>query len=740
MAHRSLDPYGTATTSRLLGLWRSRWRYVLALLAVAGTAGYPAALHYLLREVPPLVYWLLALGFAVLALTTYALVTGLKGLSDQFPRRAGFGRMEGYELGRRRARRRMVRIPGVGEISLRLLGGIGVLLVAAGWWLTGWWLTSWAPVRVKPPVLGDLRGPLAEDLVAAMLALPNDSMAVVQPPEPPAWLRRETRGIRDDAACYPLAMRCLAAGDFAAARDYLARAAARQEIDALAEKVLAAQVEMYAARFSEAARGYRAALAITADDPMLWCQLAAAWIQAGQFDAAAPALAAAARLGGQAADRSQRAMAACRHLQSLLAMARCKDFDEVVKSVEEARETCKKAVGEEHVLVAANLNNEAVLYVLRATDSGAGELFDFSLAIGTKTQGPDDPHVATVRCNLAAFRYREAQYDKAADLLAKPVGVPADPAFQNHPARIARLNLQAMLCRARGRSAAGEGDPALLAVAEAQVIAQKMLEPEHPWAAVLAGTLAAVYTDHALYTKAGQHATEAKRLTRKLWGPEHPFMAEQLNHLAAIGGLQEAYEEAGGLCQQAQKIAERSFGTRHPVLADILATRGRLEIAQGRPQRAEKWLARARDIYEAVNGKEHPAVARVLGDLASLSKGPGGLDRGVDSYALAIDIMEKSAGKEHPLIGWLLCGMATLEIRGEKFADAQEHLDRALDIQRKLLPPNHPNLAATLKAYALWYNKQTPPDPASATKMQAQAAKMQAQAEEILARHRQEDQ
>jgi len=728
MAHRALDPYGTATTPRLLGLWRSRWRYALALLVAAGTAGYAVALHYLLPEVWVVGQRLLALGFAMLAVTTYVLATELAGLSQEILRHTAYGRVEGHLLGRRRVRQRMVRIPGLGEISLRLLGGTGVLLVAGGWWLT-----PWTPVRVKPPVLGNLTGPLAEDLVAAMLVLPNDCMAVVQPPQPPAWLRHVTQEFRDNAAAYPLAMRCLAAGDFAAARAYLAQAAAGQEIDAPAEKVLTAQVEMYAARFPEAARGYRAALALKADDPMLWCQLAAAWIQAGQFDAAAPALAAAERLCGQTAEHSQRATAACRHLQSLLAMARCKDFDEVVKSVEEARETCKKAVGEEHVLVAANLNNEAVLYVLRATDSGAGELFDFSLAIGTKALGPDDPRVATVRCNLAVLRYREAQYDKAADLLAKPVGVPADPAFQNHPARIARLNLQAMLCRARGRPASGEDDPALLAVAEAQAIAQKTLDPDHPWAAVLAGSLAAVYTDHALYAKAGQQATEAKRLTRKLWGPEHPFMAEQLNHLAAIGGLQEAYEEAAGLCQQAQKIAERSFGTRHPVLADIFATRGRLEIAQGRPRNAERSLARARDIYEAVYGKENPAVACVLGDLASLSKGPAGLERGIDSYALAIDIMEKSAGQEHPLIAWLLCGMATLQIEQQKFDKAEESLDRALDIQRKMLPPNHPDLAATMKAYALWYNKRTPPKPAS-------AAEMQAQAEEILARHRQEDQ
>jgi hypothetical protein len=716
----------------MLRLWKSRWRYAMALLAAVATVGYPVAIHYLLREVWPAAYWLLALGFAVLAVTTYVLVTELVGLSEEILRHTAFGRVDGYLVTRRKSQRRMVRIPGVGKISLRLLGGTGMLLAVAGWWLAGYWLTGWAPVRVRPPLLGDLRGPLGDDLVAVTLVLPNEWMAVVQPPEVPARVRHQTRGIRNDAACYPLAMRGLAAGDFAAARDYLAEAAARQEIDALAEKVLLAQTEMYAARFAEATRRYSEAIELKRDDPLLWCQLAAAYIQAGRFDDAAPTLTAAARLCGQAPDGSPPATAACRHLQSLLAAARSKDFDEVIKSIEDAREACKKAVGEEHVLVAANLNNEAVLYVLRATASGAAELFDFSLAISTKSVGADDPHIATVRCNLALLSLREAHYDKAEELLAKVAGVP-DAAFQGHPARIAELNLRAMLRRAEGRPAADDDDPALAAVQQAQDIAQKTLAREHPWAAVLAGSLAAIYADHALYAKAWLQATEAERLTRKLWGPEHPLLAEPLNHLAALDVLQDAHDDAGGLLKQAQKIAERSFGTRHPVLADIFATRGRLEIAQQRPRAAEQSLARAREIYEAAYGQEHPAVARVLGDLASLSKGAAGLERGVGNYARAVDIMEKSAGPEHPLLAHLLCGMAILEIGEEKMSEAQQCLDRALAIQGKVLSPNHPDLAATKQAYALWYQKQTPPD-------EANAAKLEAQAREILAHHRQENQ
>jgi Flp pilus assembly protein TadD len=688
MVHRSTHVYGGLIAPRRASAWRARLRHALPWLCVAGTAGYPVALHYLLSEAPAVGQRLLAIGFAVLAVTTYVLLTEPKGLFErifQLLRRGRRGGSERYLAGRRIPRQRMIPIPGLGDISLRLTGGAAVLLIAGGWWLT-----PWTPVRVRPPALGDVTGMLAEDLVAAMLVLPNDHTAVVQPPQVPPRLRSQTRWIREDAA-YPLAMRCLAAEDFAGARSHLARAAEMQELESLPLQVLGAQVEMYAARFPDAARAYNEALKQKSDDPMLWCQLAVAYIQAGEFDSARQPVEAAVRLCRAKGDQAQREMAACRHLQGLLAMARCKDFDQAVQLIEDARESCKKAMGEDHVLVAANLNNQAVLYVLRANYPGARELLDFSLAIGTKSRGAGDPHVTAVRCNLALLSYCQGQYAKAAELLGQAAPRAAEAAPQNHPARLAALNLQAVLSRARGRPATDESDPALAALKEAQVIFQKTLEPEHPLAAVLADSLADVYADHAQHAKALQQALDADRITRRVWGPEHPFMAEQLNHLSAIRTLQQDYAEADALCQKAQKIAERAFGKRHPAVADVLATRGRLEIAQDRPRNAAKPLGRARDIYEMVYGKEHPAVARTLGD------------------------------------------MATVAIEQEKFAEAKECLDRAWEIQGKMLVPDHPDLAATLTIYAVMFDKMTPADPGRAAEVRAQAA-------EILAKHRRDDQ
>ncbi|MGD0900375.1 MAG: hypothetical protein ABR915_21290, partial [Thermoguttaceae bacterium] len=120
-----------------------------ALTLAMGTAAvaYAVAGHYLLGEVPALRQRLLALGFIVLAMATYVLATRPRGFfSLEVLRRRRHDQhaaSERHAPGRRTAQQRMIRIPGVGQIGLRPLGGMAVLLAAGGWWFT-----PWAPVHV----------------------------------------------------------------------------------------------------------------------------------------------------------------------------------------------------------------------------------------------------------------------------------------------------------------------------------------------------------------------------------------------------------------------------------------------------------------------------------------------------------------------------------------------------------------------------------------------------------------
>jgi tetratricopeptide (TPR) repeat protein len=718
-------------------------RVWLTVLIGVATAAYPLAAFLGLRHHPvaPAIQMLLAVGFVALAMLTFLSASRPKDLSPEVLERLRHVQHGDFAQQFRMLRaqqHRKIKIPGVGRISLRSLGGTAVLLVSGAWWMS-----PWAPVLAERPVIEDPTGRLGEELTAVMLVLFDDHVAVAQPPILPPDLRKLAGRVRDDAKPYQLGLRAMVRGDFAESRQRLGEAIEEENEKEKADKapppdpsikpllyVTVAQVEMYAGRFAEAAAAYDKAIKLSPSRPQLWCELAAARIQAGQFDLAKPALDKAARLCRDNRDTTQREAAACEHLRSLVAVARCKDFDDAVKQIEDARGNCKMAVGEDGLLVAANLNNQAVLYALRANYTGAQELLTLAQRIVAGANGQYDVHALAIQASLAAILLTRAKYDEARSLLENAEATLPATLPDDHPGRLALLNLRAMLDEALGRY-----DEAQKVAEQALVICEKNLGVEHPAAAPIVDGLAVIQADRGRYALGYQSSFRAVTLVKKLWGPDHPFLATDLRHQAELCILKQNYTEGETVAQQAQAVCERSFGKRHPSLAGVLCTRARLAILQDRMRDARRPLGRARDIWEGAY-REHPDLAMVMGDLATLDRSEADLPEGVAQYQRAIDMLERLVGPEHPKIARLLCGQAALRVLQEKYDEAAACLERALTIQEKLqdavLGKNHPDLAATLELYATVLTKTTPPNA-------ARAAEMTTRAKDILARHEEED-
>lgn len=726
MANRLMNLGVSATGLRPRGSRRALYRGLLLGASAALTAGYLAAAYVVLPdELPSASYWLSALGFVVLALSTYVLASRPVPLTEESVHRlrqehpTDFGR----QLRLLRARQhRTIRIPAVGELSARLAGGLLVLASSAAWWLS-----PWGPVRVVPPNVGDLTAALGEDLAAVMLVLPDDHMVLAQPPVLPATLKKKARLVRDDADPYSLAIRALGRPDFGEARRQLDHMAASDESDPVRLKVAMAQIEMYAGGFTKAVGLYKEAVAQKPDNPMLWCQLAAAQIQAGHWAAAQPALEQAQRLCRQQGEAAQRAAAARQHLASLLAIVSCRDFDEAVKSIEDSREPSKKAVGEEHPLLAANMNNQAVLYVLQANAAGAEPLLRLAESMWTTNLGAEDSRVAAARSSLARLKLRLGDYTEAETLLDQSEAGMNEAAPADHPARIVTLNLRAAIQQARGdfKAAKDTADEAL-------AVAQAALGSEHPWSAAVADHLAILHAELGWHARAYQYGSRALVTQTRLWGPRHPFLCGNLDHLAGICVVQKSYREASECLIKAEEVGRLAFKRGHPLAGDLAATRGRLDRAQGRASNARKALDRARQTYETAFSKEHPSLARVLGDLASLENTASGADEGIDLCERAIEILERTAGEEHPEIARLLTGRAALDLLRDNAEEARLHLERAVAIEEKRLPAHHPQRAATLEVLATALATLSPQDTEGPARLRVRAA-------EILARHQEED-
>jgi Flp pilus assembly protein TadD len=710
---------------------KNRSRFLLPVLTGLAMVIYAVAAYCLVpnHELSALGQRSLGLGFALLALATMLTATRHRESAAELAYRARKAQHSdfGKELHHMPAADHgSIRLPLVGAVNLRAIEGAVVFCVAAAWWLT-----PWAPVHVKKLVLDDIVVPLSEELVAAVLVMPDPHMAVLQTPVLPYRAQQMAKQIPDDASAYQKALRQLALGKFDDARVLLDSARKAPGADAAQMALADAQIAMYSYRFADAVRFYEDLAKQKPDDPMVFCQLAVARMQMGDFAQAAPLVEQAARYCREKLPPSSPLTAACNHLQALVYLNYGRDFDKAQSLAHDGGEIWEKAMGEDSPSLAASRNNLGVLYLLDGDSSGAKVLFDGALDTWSKPPAAKGLHAAAALGNLAVLQHVMGDNDRAKQSLDDAAKIyqelllPAD-----HPLLCLKLNAEAAQQRWRARyaDAQASGDKAL-------VIAEKGLGGEHPYVAAILDNLTAICTDQAQYAKAYDYGYRANGLMRKLWGKDHPFLAMNLNELATVDIAKGKYDEAAELCKEALRIVQQAFGPKHCWVAEIQYTQGRLEIARDTPRDARPYLEQAQKIWEAALDKDHPhpQLIGVMGDIASLDDSQHKIAAGIDRAKRAVELAETYYGGEHPQVARLLCILAVLDQKHEDYADAAACLDRALAIREKALPASHPDLAATLDVYASVLRAKTPPDEVGAQKMQDRA-------KAIRDKHAEEDQ
>lgn len=732
------QPRPAAASVRPLFAGKARNQRGGAVIAGVGLLLYILGAYLLLpRELPGIWQPLLGLGCVGLALWVYLLSTRQFAVEEELLRRLRQGQHTdfGKELRTARTRRRAIRLPGIGEISARLLGGVGVCLVTAGWWLT-----PWAPVRVKARTIEDLSVPLGEEIVAAVLVWPDRSLAVLQTPVPSVRAQEAARLISEGAGPYPLALKAIVAREFDVARSLLRSAAQGNAVTPAQIELALAQTEMYACRFPDAVPHYAKAVEQKPDDPLLLAQAAVASVHVGDLKSAETLIHRAAKKCRQkSADEG-----ICLHLQAILCAGRGqqssdetvrKIYDEAMQKSYDAREIFRQALGAEQPLVAASLNNQASLYLLRGKyRSGADQLFRDARDLWAKTAGPDDPSVATGLVNLAVMDCQLGRYSEAEDRLQRALMIHRQRLPEGHPLRAVGLNVSALIHHARAQYAEAQSDAeqALKLVEKTLGGKQWPAGMEHATVVAILDTLGTIYAAEALYVKADQYYGRAATVTENTWGKKSPYLAAILDHRARVDTLQGRWSDAEMRCQQALDIYKQTFGEEHPGVAEALLTRGRLEIARGQSREARTFLEKALAIQQKILGSDHPDSLLILGALAALENSSQTYPKGVSQYKKAVRLAENVLGAEHPEVARLLFGLAVLHVQQEKPAEAEPCLERALAIQEKVLPKDsHPDLAATLELYAKVLPAVDPPQPDQAAEAQTRAKRIRTKHGEV---------
>jgi tetratricopeptide (TPR) repeat protein len=313
----------------------------------------------------------------------------------------------------------------------------------------------------------------------------------------------------------------------------------------------------------------------------------------------------------------------------------------------------EKALGPEHPLTAASLNNLGRLLRDKGDLAGARALFERALAVREKVLGPDHRHTAASLNNLASLI--QAQGDLAGVL----------PLYER-----------------------------------ALAIREKVLGPDHPDTAAALNNLARLLKDQGEFARARPFSERALAIREKVLGPEHPRTAASLNNLASLLQGQGDFAAARPLLERALLICEKVLGPEHPYTATSLTNLALLFQAQGDFASALTLCKRALAIREKVLGPEHPSTATSLNDLGHLLWEDRDLAGARLLFERALAICEGVFGPAHPSTATSLNGLANVRRYEGDFAGARALFLRALAIREKALGPRHPATAAVRNALA----------------------------------------
>jgi tetratricopeptide (TPR) repeat protein len=160
-------------------------------------------------------------------------------------------------------------------------------------------------------------------------------------------------------------------------------------------------------------------------------------------------------------------------------------YNEIELLYQRALSINEKALGSEHLVIAGNLNNLAMLYFSQGQYTKAEPLYGRALVIFERVLGPEHSNVAMSLNNLAVLYDTQGQYVKAEPLYQRTLAIREKVLGPDHLYVAATLNNLAMLySRKPGKASPSccvwwprRGDPAPAPFPEVQATAGKGIRP-----------------------------------------------------------------------------------------------------------------------------------------------------------------------------------------------------------------------------------------------------------------------
>lgn len=268
----------------------------------------------------------------------------------------------------------------------------------------------------------------------------------------------------------------------------------------------------------------------------------------------------------------------------------------------------RRLLGEDDVAVAETMNNLGVLLKNLRQWSEAESLHRRALATRRATFGDRHRDVATSLTNLASVLKNVGALDEAEPLYREALAIFRNELGGEHYRVAVCMNNLALLLRETQRF-----DEAESWLREALTIRRKVFGSEHPAVATGLHNLALILASMDQLDESVVMYEQALAMRRKLLGDEHPLVAYTANNLSDVLARKGDYESAEVLCRESLAIRRAGLPTGHPTIAGSLLVLGRILLDKNDPAAAEPVIREAVDIVENKLPDGHPRTAAAKG-------------------------------------------------------------------------------------------------------------------------------
>ena len=350
------------------------------------------------------------------------------------------------------------------------------------------------------------------------------------------------------------------------------------------------------------------------------------------------------------------------------------DHDAGRALLEDALETRRALLGDEHPDVAWTLNRLALVYYWSGEHGRAREALQRAVEILEAAHGPDAPETAEAFTNLGWVMWRIGDLAGARAHLDRALAIQET---SRGPDDFRVANVLYFL----GIVALDEWDHARArsALQRALVIREQSLGPDHPavgWALHELGRVELVEGDHE---GARSFFERALAVQEKALGPDHVNVAFPATRLAQVHSLAGEYDRADTLFERSLAIREGALGPDHPDLTWTLRPWGEHLGRRGDPAGGRRLLERALAIAEKEWGPDGIEVSHCLADYSLLEYRAGDYVRARELRERALAITRRTLGPRHAIVGRDLYNLACLDALEGNEETALERLRAAID-------------------------------------------------------------